>query len=135
MRAACIAGVLFVAASLPALAATTTVYKVAVVDNVNEADTVGALLVYALREAIRQSAGFVLQATDASAPHLTIVISTVDPDMGTPSARIRTCYCVVFTDPHRVYVASFVSFAGAARVNDAAKGILAELDKELQAAH
>jgi hypothetical protein len=132
-RAACIVGVLFIAASFPSPAATPTAYKVAVADRVHEDDNVGAMLVFALKEEVRKSSGFSLERVDAKGHHLIIYITTMDPDSGTPSAGRRTCYSLAIAgrtdDGTDLLLRTSVGLAGVQRTSESAREILAGIDQ------
>jgi hypothetical protein len=106
------------------------VYKVEIKETVTNGDLMGAALVYALKEEVRKSAGFSL---NPSGPHLVIYIATIDPDVGTASANTHTIFSVAYVgytaDNRHLFLNHVIGVAGAARINEAARGILAGLDE------
>ncbi len=134
-RRGCVALALLVTSTLPCTAATSTIYKVEIKEKVSEGDLMGAALVYALNEEIRKSAGFSL---GSSGPRLVIYLATIDPDVRTAEANLHTVYSVAYVlctaDGQCLFMDHAIGLAGAARINDAARGILARLDELLSAA-
>lgn len=130
----CVALALFLISTLPCPAATSKIYKVEIKEKVSEGDLMGAALVYALKEEVRKSAGFSL---GSSGPRLVIYLATIDPDVHTAEANLHTVYSVAYvfcvTDGQCLFVDHAIGLAGAARINDAARGIIAGLDELVSA--
>ncbi len=103
-------------------------------------DSVGQRLAFALREAIRQSAGYRLVPVSGSLFRIDLV--TLDPDRSsgnwTAAAitySMRNDLPLDKTDPqtwYPIYLSTKVIISGSSRVDEQAKSILAGLDQEVE---
>lgn len=97
-------------------------------------DVVGRGVVYGLKEGIRGSQAMIL-TTDASMPRMRIVIITVDDtrrDPGNSSAlSVSYLYHSPTTPIGGAFITATVHTCGRARIDDCARSILANIDREV----
>jgi hypothetical protein len=105
-------------------------------------DSVGRTLAFAVREAIRSSAGYELVTGPRAA--FRILLVTLDPDRDSGSSGLRTIASVTLTmrnhirfddrEPqtwYPIYLTSLVTITGTGKVDTQAKSILAALEEQI----
>ena len=105
-------------------------------------DSVGSRLAFAVREAIRSSSGYQLVSEKST---LQIEVVTLDPNRGERNSGNQTVSSVTYTmrnflpyekgNPQTwlpIFLSVWIGLAGANRVDEQAKSILAALDREVE---
>ena len=100
-------------------------------------DSVGKGVAFALKEAIRGSRGFYLVDNDLKAPRITVILVSVDDNIGSEKGfssaiAVAIVYDSIATAGRGIFLTLLVHDCGRDRIETCAKNILPAIDKEIE---